>query len=44
MKKLILYVEKSYGDDLGRGKSSASKHRHRHTIKVRIRKYLKEIE
>jgi len=44
MSKLIKFLEKSWGDDLGRGKSKTSKHKHRHLIKVRLRRYLKQLE
>ena len=44
MSKIIQYLEKCYGDDLGRGKSNVSKHRHKHLLKVRLRNYLKTIE
>ena len=43
MSKLILFLEKSYGDDLGRGKSLVSKYRHRKMIKTRLRKFVKQL-
>jgi hypothetical protein len=43
-RKLILYLERSFGDDLGRGKSVNSKRRHRRQINVRLRKFVNSIE
>ncbi len=43
MSKLILYLEKCYGDDLGRGKSVVSKRRFKRMIKVRFRRYINKI-
>ena len=43
MKKLIYFVEKVYGDDLGRGKSKTSKHRHRKILRTRLRRLLNRL-
>lgn len=39
-KKIIYFLEKVYGDDLGRGKSKTAKHRHAHNLKVRLRRFV----
>ena len=43
-KKLIYFVEKVYGDDMGRGKSTEVKRRQAHILKVRIRRFIKSLE
>lgn len=42
MSKIVLYLEKAYGDDLGRGKSPISKHRYKKLIKTRLRRFTKK--
>lgn len=39
--KLILFLDKSYGDDIGRGKNNIAKHRHKHKLRVRMRRFIK---
>ena len=41
--KLIRYLGKDWGDDLGRGKNITAKHRHKHMIRVRLRRFVKDL-
>ena len=41
--KLIKFLDKSWGDDLGRGKNNTAKHRHKHMIMVRLRRFVKDL-
>ena len=40
LSKLIRYLSKDYGDDIGRGKNKTSKHRQKHTLRARLRRFV----
>jgi hypothetical protein len=44
LSKAAIFLDGSYGDDIGRGKNKTAKHRHKHKLRVRLRRLVDNLD